>query len=715
MKRVFNFRVIPLILLGIILGICAVTYLDGSLVIACVAGAAILLVCAICVKQMMRARGKLIAMLLAFCFAMGITSLSFDWAERNEIYINNALITARIDVLSKSSPDGEIEADGGQVEIYVEEIEIDGIKYQGKAVAVFNDGSEVAGFRIGDVIKFRGDVTPLIFDTEDSYSVADYTDGIYYHVYVQAFADEEDRPQVLYNDATLADKIKLRIKSALYSNTKESTAGFLYAMTFGDKSGLTSEIKDAFSYTGTAHVFAVSGLHVGIIAGAVIAVLKRLRIRNSIAGFCTVAVILMPFCALCEFSPSTVRATLMVLVALAAKIFMRRSDAMTNLAAAGCILLIVNPFYLFDLGFLMSFSAVFGLITLARPVQKGLMKIKIPSALAGALAASISANIALMPIMLVYFGGQSLIFIIANLLIIPLIGLLFPFYLAIVFIAAFASFSGVLLTLVGAPFTLMIYVIEKLSEVNFLMVNFNLNRAFIVLNFIFILALSKFIIIPDKAKKITAGITGAVFCTGLLFNLNIQFENQTTLHFFTDASGCQMMLLDDYSRGSYLIVNGEPDYTSGQKLRDVMREKHVNSIDGVFVVGSCDEDDISDLMFYSNCSRLYSFSDKDYLYSGYDVGTIVTGEDFMIGYYSYGLLDIIVDGTNIKVLADGYSLNKADDIYDIIVCYESVGVLDEGRYAVCEAGYVNSLKNYMPSAFTIVIKDDKINTNAFRG
>ena len=145
-----------------------------------------------------------------------------------------------------------------------------------------------------------------------------------------------------------------------------------------------------------------------------------------------------------------------------------------------------------------------------------------------------------------------------------------------------------------------------------------------------------------------------------------------------------------------------------------MREKHVNSIDGVFVVGSCDEDDISDLMFYSNCSRLYSFSDKDYLYSGYDVGTIVTGEDFMIGYYSYGLLDIIVDGTNIKVLADGYSLNKAHDIYDIIVCYESVGVLDEGRYAVCEAGYVNSLKNYMPSAFTIVIKDDKINTNAFR-
>lgn len=714
MKRVFNFRVIPLVFAGIILGICAITYLDDALIIACAIGAVILAICAVCVKQMKKARSKLIAVLLAFCISMGITALSYKSAERKEIYLSDVLITARIDISSESNPEGIIESDGASAEIYLEDIEIDGIKYEGKAQAVFPYGGMLDGCKVGDVIKFRGDVTPLILDVEDSYSVADYTDGIYYYVNAKNYADEEDAFEVLSNDATVLDKIKLKIKSALYSNVKSDTAGFLYAMTFGDKSGLTSEIKDAFSYTGTAHIFAVSGLHVGIIAGAVVLILKRLKLRSATARFCIVAAILLPFCALCEFSPSTVRAAVMVLVALAAKIFMRRSDAMTNFSFAGSALLAINPFYLFDLGFLMSFSAVFGIIALARPIRRGLEKIKCPSFLSGALSASLSANIALLPVMLVYFGGQSLIFIAANLIVVPLISVIFPIYLAAVFLAAYISVFGIVLKMVGAPFTLMIYVVQKLSAVDFLIVDYSVNKIFIALNILFVLVLSKYFLIPDKVKKIAAGVTGAVFCAGLLFSTNLHFQNETYLYFFTDETGCQMILLDDCTRGSYLIVNGEPDYSAGKTVRDKLRSEHVGEIDGVFVVGECDEDAIEDIMFYANCSNLYSFSVRDYLYSGYAVDNIAIGEDFMLGYYYRGLLEIIVDGVEIKVLADGYALSNADDEYDLLVCYDSVGALEEGRYAVCEEGYVNSMKNYMPSAFTIVIKDDKINTNGFR-
>lgn len=713
MKRIFNFRIIPLILLGIILGICAVTYFERALIIACVVAVLILAVCAIFVKQMKKARGKLIATLLAFCFALGITALNFDAAERREVYEQGAVITARIDVLSESSPEGSIEIDDGEA-VYLEDITINGIGYDGKAEAVFADKSMLDGCRVGDVIKFEGDVTPLIFDVSDSYSVADYTDGIYYHVYAYMPEDfEEVVFENLGNGATLSDKIKLRVKTVLFANVKSDTAGFLYAMTFGDKAELPTQIKDSFSYTGTAHIFAVSGLHVGIIAGAVVLLLRKMKLRSNTAVFVIVAAILLPFCALCEFSPSTVRATVMVLISLASKIFMARSDAMTNFAAAGSLLLIVNPFFLFDLGFLMSFSAVFGLITLSRPIKELLTKIKCPRALAGALSASISANIALMPIMLVYFGGQSLIFVIANLLVIPLISLIFPIYLACVFIVALMSFAGFLLSVAGAPFTLMIFVIQKLSTVDFLIIDFQIGKVFIILNFLFILAVSRFILIPDKAKKITAGITCAAFCIGLLSNLNLHFEGQTYLHFFKDGSGCQMMIIDDTVRGSYLVVNGDADYTAATLVRDVLREKHVGALDGVFVVGECGEEEVCDIMFYSNCSTLYSFSANNYLYSGYELKTIATGEDYMLGYYYRGLLEIILGEVNIKVLADGYSLAKADDEYDILVCYDSVGNLEEGRYAVCDDGYVKSLKNYMPSAFTIVIKDGKINTNGF--
>lgn len=716
MKRVINYRVIPLILAGIILGVCSITYLDRALIIACAVGAAILALSAVFVKQMKKARGKLLAVLLAFCISMGITALSYASVERNAVYERDAVITARIDILSETDSEGVVEGGDGRIEVVLEDIEIDGVKYSGKAQAVFSDDTFIGGCAVGDVIKFKGDVSPLALDTEDSYSVADYTDGIYYHVYSYTPSDPEEAVfEKLGNEATVADKIRLRIKSVLYSNVKSDTAGFLYAMTFGDKSGLTYEVKDAFSYTGTAHIFAVSGLHVGVIAGAIIFLLRRFKLRNDIATFCIVAALLLPFCALCEFSPSTVRATVMILLHLLSKVFMMRSDAMTNFSLAACILLIANPINLFDLGFVMSFAAVFGLITLAKPLQTGLRKIKCPSFIATGLGATLSVNIALLPVLLVYFGGQSLLFVVANLIVIPLVSVLFPIYLFIAFTAAILSFTGFLLTAIGMPFTLIIYIVTEIGGWNFLILDLEISKAFIALNFLFILILSEYVHIPDKAKKIAASVAGAAVIAGVIFNMNLRFEDEIYLRGFTDSSGCQIVFIDDAKRGGYLIVNGEADYTACTQIRDIMRDEHIRNIDGVFVVGECSNESISDIMLYSNCTKLYSFAPNEYAYTGYAYDSIVVGDDYMLGYYYKGLLEIILGGVNIKVLADGYTLNKIDDTYDILICYDSVGELVDGRYAVCEEGYVNSLKNYVSSAFTIRIKDDRIITNNLRG
>ena len=713
MKRLFNYRIIPLVLLGIILAICVVTYFDFAMRMACIAGALILLLCAIFIKQMKKARGKLIAVLLAFCIMTGITALDFKTIDDRQIYARDAVIEGRIDIASESNPEGVLESQG-RTEIYLEDITVNGVEYSGRAQTVFIDGSLLYGLKVGDRIKFRGDVSPLTPDVDDTYSIADYTDGIYYYIYAACFDEGEDLLfECTGNDATVADKIKLKVKSVLYKNVKSETAGFLYAMTFGDKAQLTYEIKDSFSYTGTAHIFAVSGLHIGIIAGAAMLILRRLKIKNDIAVFCIISTLLLPFCALCEFSPSTVRATLMILISLVAKIAMMRSDAMTNFSAAGCILLVANPLFLFDLGFLMSFAAVFGLITLSKPLTRIFMKIKTPKPLANALGASLSVNMALMPVMLVYFGGQSLLFIIANLIVIPCISLIFPIYLFAVFLTAIVSFTGFLLTLAGAPFTVLIYIIKQIGGISFLSVDFDISRIFIAVNFVVMLVLSEYVFIPQKAKKITAGVLFAALCTGMVFNLNLRSADETYIFGFTDKSGCQLMIIDDKTRGSYLIVNGQTDYTAPGLVTDMMREKHISQIDGVFVVGDCDEESLSDIMYAAKSTCIYSFSLTDYMYSGYETDTVETGKDYMLGFYYKGLMEIIIDGIEIKVLADGYTLSQADNEYDILVCYDNVGMLDEGKYAVCQEGYVNSLQNYMSSTFTIRIKDDKIKANGF--
>ena len=83
--------------------------------------------------------------------------------------------------------------------------------------------------------------------------------------------------KVLGNRVKFGDKVRLRIKSSVYRNVKKETAGFLYAMTLGDKSGLEDGIKADFQRTGAAHIFAVSGLHVGIIAASILWTLKNSR------------------------------------------------------------------------------------------------------------------------------------------------------------------------------------------------------------------------------------------------------------------------------------------------------------------------------------------------------------------------------------------------------------------------------------------------------
>lgn len=706
MQRIFNFRLIPLILMGIILAVCCGVYLDTALILAVLAGALILLLCSVFVRQMKKARGKLIAVLLAFCIMLGVTELNFAAIEDRQIYLKNVEITGRIDIISESDKSGFVNAEG-KVEIYLEDLTFAGVEYKGKAQTVILDGSLLEGYKIGDRIKFKGDVSPLKVDANDSYSVADYTDGIYYYIKADWDSTKDDFVfENKGNDATITDKIKLRIKSVLYNNIKSDTAGFLYAMTFGDKSGLDDETIDAFSYTGTAHIFAVSGLHIGMIAGAVLYLLKKFKIKNSLANFLVVGAVLIPFCAMCEFSPSTIRATIMVLVFLASRIFMMRSDALTNLSLAAVILLVVNPMYLFDLGFLMSFLAVLGLITLSKPIARCLKKLRCPSKLISPLSATFSANIALLPVMLVYFGGQSMLFVVANLIVVPVLSIIFPVYLIVAFLVAILPFMGFLLTAMGWIFTLLVEIVKGISKWNFLMINFKLNKVFIAINILIMLVLSKYIMIPKKAKQITSGVLLAAFCIGIIANLNIKTADTTFVYGFEDASECQIIIVDDTKNGTYLIINGQAGYDAPDITQEKIREYHITKIDGVVVVDTCEEEILKEIMYKSNCSELYSFSENDYLNIGYKVNTLLLDTDFMIGFYNRGTLEIIIGETKIKVLADGY-VNK-DNEYDILVSYDLAGAGEKDKYIVCEEGFVNSLQNYISSTFTIKIKDAKI-------
>ena len=187
------------------------------------------------------------------------------------------------------------------------------------------------------------------------------------------------------------------------------------AMLHGDTWHIQEETLRDFRASGIAHLLAVSGLHVSLLAGALLILLRRLQPGTQ---FCIVLVCLLFYSAFTAFSPSTVRASIMTLCLLLGRVVWRKPDTLCSLALALLSILLYNPFSLFAVGLQLSFSAVLGIVLLAPVLQDALRKL--PAPVAGALGVSLAAQIGIFPATAAYFNHLPLMSTPANLLVVPL-------------------------------------------------------------------------------------------------------------------------------------------------------------------------------------------------------------------------------------------------------------------------------------------------------
>lgn len=153
-----------------------------------------------------------------------------------------------------------------------------------------------------------------------------------------------------------ADKIRYRFTEEIKKVTEQPSAGVIKAMMFGLKDEMDDEIYGEFQKNGTAHLLAVSGLHMSLIYGMLAAFLQagRKKLTN-------VAMILLLFvyAALSDFTPSIMRAFIMITAGISARLIHGRYDLMNAGAFALMVLSVSNPFSIFHSGFQMSFLAIF--------------------------------------------------------------------------------------------------------------------------------------------------------------------------------------------------------------------------------------------------------------------------------------------------------------------------------------------------------------------
>lgn len=315
-------------------------------------------------------------------------------------------------------------------------------------VAVSTPGVLDSNFFAGQPVEVSGilrlpsrAVAPGLFD----YRAYLESTGIYY----QLAAEGTNDWQILSDPASsreppVADRFRRWAQANLAKGLPEEDEPLrlLWAMTLGWKTALTDEVAEPFMQSGTLHIFAISGLHVALIAGILVSVLRVLQIPRPISGLLVVPMLWF-YAGVTGWQASAVRSTLMMSIVIGGWALKRPSHLLNSLLGAGFILLLWEPRQLFHAGFQLSFFVVLSIAVLLPPLEKYRReKLEpdpfLPSELrpcwkqwldaplryvTTAAVTSLAAWLGSLPLIAHYFHLVTPVNLLANLLIVPLSGL----------------------------------------------------------------------------------------------------------------------------------------------------------------------------------------------------------------------------------------------------------------------------------------------------
>lgn len=253
-----------------------------------------------------------------------------------------------------------------------------------------------------------------------------------------------------------------RIINVMDASLPKDQAGLLSGMLIGYEGGLDKTTKENFSDSGLSHLMAVSGTNVAFIILPFVFLFKKLHINLKTGNLILIA-ILVVFTCVAGFSASVLRAVIMAVVLLTGQIIMREPDIATSISFAALVLLVFNPYSLFDIGFQLSFAATISLVMFYPYIKEWICSLRIPSAAADVLAVTIAAQIGVVPITAYYFNKISVVSLFSNLLAVPLAGIVTVLGLIMAVVGQISVFLSQMIGYVNCTLLTFILFISKYS------------------------------------------------------------------------------------------------------------------------------------------------------------------------------------------------------------------------------------------------------------
>ncbi|MGZ8557318.1 MAG: ComEC/Rec2 family competence protein [Chitinophagaceae bacterium] len=367
---------------------------------------------------------------------------------------------------------------------------------------------------------------------------------------------------------TFLNATREKVLKILRTNIKgDKESGLAEALLIGYKDDLDKTLVQSYTNTGVIHIIAISGLHLGLIYWLLVQLLKPMR-KNKYAKWLRPLIIicgLWLFSLLAGAQPSILRSAVMFTGIVLGESLTKKTSLYNNLALSAFLLLCYNPFWLWDAGFQLSYSAVLSIVIFFRPVYNLVyVKNKLLDFFWKLNAVTIAAQILTLPVSIYHFHQFPVHFLLTNFVAVPLSSLILLgeiFLCVISFIPAAALLSGKMLTWL---IWLMNSYIEKIEALPFsLWDGLQISMAQVVFLLLFIASLGYWLLEKSKAG-LKIGLISLLFFFTLRSFSYWEMSKQQKIIVYNVPQHRAI----DFINGRHYFFEGDPDLQANDFARN---------------------------------------------------------------------------------------------------------------------------------------------------
>ena len=400
--------------------------------------------------------------------------------------------------------------DDGKTELTLSNATLDGNKINKKLLLITDGECEVS---IGDRINADA------YAKNPDKVFENYNERNYYlsiGIGVKAYADEV---KVLsHNNAPIIQFLH-GIRAGIVEKANEifgADGELMSALVVGERRELAETRTEVYRSTGTAHLLAISGFHMGVIVAALGTIIPkgRRKLRTIVIGLS-----MFFYCTISVYAPGLVRSAIMTFCMLLCSSMERRHDSLSALALAAVLILAVNPYHLYSIGFQLSLSACFGIILLNKPILNTLKRIHMP--FAPMIAVTTSATLATMMFQMRYFGTFSTYAVLGNIIAVPAFTLILMSGVTLISLGFVFPQAAVLLAYIPrAILFVMERILALLSELPLASIGFQAPSALSCVLFLLVLfAVSEYVLRPIGKRIELALIAVLLFTSSVIMSI----------------------------------------------------------------------------------------------------------------------------------------------------------------------------------------------------